>query len=814
MRMKRLFPVWWLLGLTPLIHAVELGKSDFDIPAQDAVLALKRFTDQSGQEIIYSPEVVRGVRTNGINGAFAPREALALMLKDTGLVASQGGNKILTIKRDPDAKEPKTMRGPVPPLLDNGVKKTAARSDLALVLDPVVVTAANRTAKEIDRIPGTVSLIRLDEVEEHLAVTEDVTKLLERSLPGYSPSRGSRFTFGETLRGRRPLYLIDGIPQSTPLRDGGTGAYFVDLSLIERVEVINGPSATEGLGAAGGIINYITKQPRKGGREVNFDTKITSQLTGNNPGWRAGFNFMHSQEGFDVLVGVAFVSRELDYDAHSRPMGVDNFDTMQRDIFVKIGSSFGPGHNQRVQFSANNFDYVDNGRYVQVYGDRALGLTNSGLPGIPPGRPQNQLMRHASLDYANDNILGGTLKVQLYRDRQSALNPTSIDVSKQDAAIAPLGSLVDQSDITAKKYGVRSIFVRPDFLLPGLEADLGIDYLKDETAQSLALTGRAWVPPLRYASFAPFAQLEYEYGPVTFRGGVRQENARLRVDSFTTIATANRTFVAGGKLSFAKELYNLGGIYRLGGGWSVYAAYSEGFGVPDIGLVLRGISVPNQSVSSRANLTPLIITNKEAGVNWRGRRGSFGMSAYRSYSAVGSSLTFDPASQAAVLNRTPTRIDGVELTAEGRINERLTLAGIYSRIVGKTSFGSGYPLNVHMSADQIPPVKLMGVLRWAFSVSTDLKLTAIRYQSRHVNTGIASLAGANLQEDFDGYGLVDATIEYRTKRFGTWTLGVENLLNRYYIQAISSSNVVSSQNPPYYLSGRGRAVALSNRIRF
>lgn len=164
------------------------------------------------------------------------------------------------------------------------------------VLQEVVVTAANRIGKALDRIPGAISVISTADVQQNIAVTEDVTKVLEHSLPGYSPSREGRYTFGETLRGRRPLYLIDGIPQSTPLRDGSVGSYFVDLSMIARVETINGPSATEGLGAAGGIINYITKTPRPGQTEVNLDSKVSSQFHDDVAAWRAGINHLRDRE--------------------------------------------------------------------------------------------------------------------------------------------------------------------------------------------------------------------------------------------------------------------------------------------------------------------------------------------------------------------------------------------------------------------------------------------------------------------------------------------------------------------------------------
>ncbi|MBL0125362.1 MAG: hypothetical protein IPP88_22720 [Betaproteobacteria bacterium] len=54
-----------------------------------------------------------------------------------------------------------------------------------------------------------------------------------------------------------------------PLREGNRTSVFTDLGIIERIEVINGPSASEGIGASGGIINYLSKTPTKMGNEFS-----------------------------------------------------------------------------------------------------------------------------------------------------------------------------------------------------------------------------------------------------------------------------------------------------------------------------------------------------------------------------------------------------------------------------------------------------------------------------------------------------------------------------------------------------------------
>lgn len=56
---------------------------------------------------------------------------------------------------------------------------------------------------------------------------------------------------GETFRGRAPLVLIDGIPQSNPLRPTYREMHTIDYSMVERIEVIHGANATNGMGATG-----------------------------------------------------------------------------------------------------------------------------------------------------------------------------------------------------------------------------------------------------------------------------------------------------------------------------------------------------------------------------------------------------------------------------------------------------------------------------------------------------------------------------------------------------------------------------------
>jgi hypothetical protein len=65
------------------------ARHDFDLPAGDAELALRKFADQSGRQILFPTDLVKDVRTNPVRGRFPDREALDRLLAGTLLFATQ-----------------------------------------------------------------------------------------------------------------------------------------------------------------------------------------------------------------------------------------------------------------------------------------------------------------------------------------------------------------------------------------------------------------------------------------------------------------------------------------------------------------------------------------------------------------------------------------------------------------------------------------------------------------------------------------------------------------------------------------------------
>jgi len=723
------------------------------------------------------------------------------------------------------------------PAVAQDVPQTDAAQDTGEAQDEVIVTGT-RVPKSIDKIPGAINIIGKQELAHTAALTVDNTAVLARTIPGYSESSQAMSNTGENLRGRIALRLFDGVPQGSPLREGTRNGTFTDMGIVSRIEVINGPSASEGIGATGGIINYISLSPTENGTRVQSVGRYTSQFENDSEGWKVGVNVTHKNDNFDLLLGTSFIDRGMTYDGDGRRIGLNTSgsvaDSESENLFVKAGTNFGADDDQRLQASISRFNITGKGNYILVDGDRALGVTNTSERGRPLGsKTEFNDFDQESLQYTHADLLGSNLSLNVYRADQAMRFVSEAGSDRQDPLInnnflfSPTGQvlepfpLVDQSEVHAEKQGLRSSYVRS---FGPVEVNVGIDIVEDIAEQRLALTDRVWVPPMEYTSTAPFLQLSYDIGPVTLTGGFRREDGELQVDDYVTTWFRDRKPIEGGTLAYEEDLYNFGAVVRLPAGFSTFAAHSKGFTLPNVGIPLRnqqcfndtsetGIPFggtqpdgcpndPQQSVAGILDLQPVVVDNTEVGFNWRGDRGSAGASYYQSDSDFGQTLTVDPQTNDFVLQRRPVEIKGWEFQGEFNVTDTIRVTALYSHTEGKTRTTNTGPLTREMGVLDINPDKIGASVRWQFTEDGDVTLGSTTLLSRDLNEGAAG------EEHTDGYTLFDLGANYRIGS-GLITLGVENVTNKFYI--LSWSQVVGFRN---YWAGRGRVTSLTYTMNF
>lgn len=676
--------------------------------------------------------------------------------------------------------------------------------------EDIVVTAA-RTTLPASALPLTVDIIDRETLSRQVTVSGSVVDAISALLPAFSPTREKITGVGETLRGRSPLYAINGIPQSTPIRDGGRDGYTIDPLFIDRIEVIYGSNALQGIGATGGVVNQVTvrapKQDGWSGRTL-VQGNAGNDFSGASLGGKLGGLVNFRRGRVDATAGVAFERRGVFLDGRGRRIGYDGNqseiqDTDSLSFFGRVGVDL--SDTARFEVIANRFRLEGNNHYVPVDGSRALGIPATTRLGETQGQPSTGIAQMVSASLTDSDLAGGAFTLQAFYNRTSDTFAGGILATFQDAAIAPVGTLFDQSRNVSRKLGGKVSYERA---VPGFEAltvTLGFDALTDRTAQTLVQTNRSWVPQTDFRSLAPFGQANLKLfgGVVRLAGGVRYENVRLEVPDYTTLASAGSRFVTGGAPSFRRALWNGGAVLEPIKGIRAYGSYAEGYTIADIGRVLRGISQPNIRIDDFLDLTPVISNNRELGIEVAQGPLTASATYYWSSSEAGQVLVRNDDGIFNVV-RQPIDIAGLELNVDTRTPvPGLKIGFGFSHVTGRTDTNADGILDADLDGANISPDRLnlnADFSRGRFSA----RVQGRYYLSRRFQ-------GQPIANDFTGYRLFDAYVAYEFA-IGRVMLSVQNLGNVDYVSYYSDTQG-PTDNARFY-TGRGRNVTLGWQAAF
>lgn len=669
-----------------------------------------------------------------------------------------------------------------------------------------VVVSASRSNIEADKAPQTIVVLRKEDIERQLAISGNSSDALSNLLPSYTPSRGKMNGSGETLRGRTPLILIDGVPQSNPVRPTGREAHTIDYSMVERIEIIQGPNAVNGLGATGGTINIITRRPDKGSFSQHASVQMTmptSDISSDTQGYKGSYRLSGRGDKLDYLLAVAYENQGQHLDGEGRPIGVDVTqgdlqDSRSYDVLTKLG--YWLDDAQRLQLSINRYKIKSKASYVGVAGNRQLGIPSTSVEGTPPGKPAWNDVWTSSLSYSHSNLAGMELSAMVFNQEFEGLFGADNSATFQDVTIAPRGTLFDQSRAVASKFGSKVGLTKSSLLDGRLKLTLGFDTLVDEGKQDMYLTGRTFVPESKYRNVSLFTQGEYKlFEQLTLHAGVRKEKADLEVGSYRTLAAYKNTFVEGGKIKFNETLFNAGVVFSPSSDVNVYADYSEGFGLPDIGRALRSINTPGQSVGNMRALEPILTDGIELGT--RVRKGAWELDAsyFQSDSDFGARVV--PVNGVFMMSREKTRLKGIEASAGYRFNKEHGARLSYAYTKGRYDSDNNGSLNAKLDGLNVAPNRLIA----SWSANWSPKLSSF-VQLQHA----FSQSFDDPAKEFSGYTLADASLNYKLPK-GELRLGVANLFDRQYITYYSQSALVE---PARYFAGRGRTLTVGYSLGF
>ena len=695
-----------------------------------------------------------------------------------------------------------------------------AQTEDAVELDRVTVSAStSRIPDSTAALPNTITVIDRAQLDQQLALTQDLSQVLANLIPSVTPSRQKLTNAGETLRGRKPLYLVDGVPQSTPLREGGRDGHTLDPAMIERIEVIHGANALQGLGASGGIINIITKRaPRKDGdrfQEVSLGASSALPKEDDSAGYRGSYLFGTRQGAFDFVGGASYASEGLYYDGDGRAIAVndiqgDLMDARSHNLFAKGGWNL--DEDRRLQLSANRYELQGNNDYVTVNGNFATGLLATSARGRKEGEGPRNRSTSMTLDYSDKDLAGGYLQTQLYWvDFKGLYGSSDWEDFWGDGRDL---HWFDQSQNVSEKLGGKFSWSRGSLFDQNLRVTVGLDWARDETYQELVVSGIEWVPDTVYESWSPFVQAEWWMTEsLMLTAGLRYEHGKLTVDDYTTIPDQRtdpavhgiRYEVEGGAPTTNEVLPNAGLVWEATEALKLYASYSEGYTVADIGRVLRAINRPDQRVEALVDLSPVIADNREIGLDYDDGRWLVHLAAYWSDSDLGSRLEFDTTTQTYNVARERTEIKGIDSSVAYQVQDGMRVGLAYARTRGRYDSDKDGRVDSDLPGINVSPDRVTAFWDVAFSPSVNLRLQASRALDREFDYRGATLTNNR----FDGYTSVDLLTRFKLP-VGTLGVGVENVFGEQYITYYSQSTPRNDT----YVAGRGRVLTLSWAHRF
>ncbi|MEO0397982.1 MAG: TonB-dependent receptor [Pseudomonadota bacterium] len=675
--------------------------------------------------------------------------------------------------------------------------------------DDEIIVQATRRALPAEDLPVKVKLIDRDTIDGQIAFSTNLLDIIGQKAPSFSPSRQKLSGVGESFRGREPLYLIDGVPQSNPLRNGSRDGFTIDPAVIDRVEVLFGANAIQGVGATGGVVNFVTLSPTE---ENDWALRVEAAATTSNDfnndgkGFRGSATVLNDFGEIDLVASIAVESRGAFYDADGRRISVDGTqgdiqDSLTTNIFVKTGWDIDA--DTRLQFMANLFELEGDGDYIQILGDRANGIPATSERGEQEGQAPTNTVNTFTLDFTRDNLFGGGLALQgFYREFESVFGGGTFGGFFNTGEEALGEETFDQSANNSNKTGFKATYTHSDLPIDGLTVTGGLDWLRDETFQELVQTGRLWVPEVVFSSIAPFVQLDQQLfnDRLLISAGVRHEAAKLKVDDFVTIFSSGSTPVGGGEPDFSETLFNVGGSFEAIDGVTLYASYAEGFTMPDVGRVLRAVSTPGQDVDTLLDIQPIIADNTEIGASFEQGGFSANVAYFWSESDFGQRLFANDQGIFEVL-REPTEIEGIELSAEYNFDGQYRFGANYAALEGRSDQDDDGAVDEDLNAENISPDRLN-----IFGEARFLDRWSVLAQLNHFFDRSFNDDGDTT--DFDGYTLVDLNIGYDLDAAGHLELAAQNLFNTDYITYYSQSSPNAATRDNRFFAGRGRVLTV------
>lgn len=682
---------------------------------------------------------------------------------------------------------------------------TAAKG---LQLKALEVSVGARTSTAISEIPGTVWVVDQVQLQEQLDTGVTLKEAIGKLVPGLDLAPEGRSNYGQNMRGRNVLVMIDGVSQNS---SRGLSRQFDSISPfnVERVEVLSGASALYGGGATGGIINIVTKKGAPG--PAQFETEVSGTSGFNKSDDLSSRISQSVSGGTDRVHGRLGISGEQNkafYDGKGDQIFIDNTQTdlqYNRTLDLMGSLAIKLDDVQDLDLLAQYYDSGNNGN---------TGLYFPNLHDKAPSNLEDAEIRsgyHTDLEprskrllfnanYHHSDLLGQDFYLQgSYRKEDNnffpfpyynagkpqGVNGVYFAASQQNFEVTSLKALfAKQWDSVKLTYGVdldrerfnatQSVF---NSAISSESGGLDLD------TQSKAPR----YPSYRVDGHSVYAQADWKLtDALTLSGGARRQQMDVDVGVFKGIP--------GGSNDYAVNLFNLGAIYDFKNGHQTWINYSEGFDLPDPAKYYgkAGLSVKDNPLAG--------IKSRQVETGWRFADVDWDAQAAVYYIWSDKVITTDSATLTIDVADKKSRDFGFEGALTRHFNNGWDAGGTLHLVRSEEEDADGDWMK--RDARYASLSKSTAFVGWHGDGRN------VRLQGNHAFT---------LKDDSDhkisGYTTFDLMGSQETA-FGTFSAGIQNLLDKEYstVWGQRAALFYSPTYGPEYLydyQGRGRTYTLT-----
>ena len=680
-----------------------------------------------------------------------------------------------------------------------------------------VVVSGNRSERNSEDVPATIDLVTSEQLEKRQinnirALANETPNVSVRRTPNrasITSANGKEGNAGFNVRGlegNRVLLLVDGVRAPRNYSFGATSRDNFDFGLVNRVEIVKGPSsALYGSDGIGGLVQFFTKSPSD---FLTGDKTIGGQgsvgFSGEDRGLQLGATVAGKPSEAVQWLLSANVSRAKEL-GNRGDNGVSTTDRTQpnpqKDSNTAILGKLvlRPTSAQKHTFTAELVDKKSD------FND-LLSLRSK-----PPLAATSVLSAKAETDNERQRFTWqGQFKVSTAMADELKASLSYQNFTSREFFANDRNTAADQVRITDDKETTLQANVQGEKLLRGSSVSHKLVYGFDYAGITASNLQTGVTPPVgetfplkrfpktKETTTALYLQDELiDAGASNESGGAWSITPAIRFDRYQINAEQAGFGGVAGSQSGSAVSPKLAGMFQINPQWNVYGQWAKGFRAPSADQLNRFFenAVSFYKTIPNPNLKPEKSSNFELGTKARFDQFKIDASIFTGrYSDFildnqqvgGAGTPGNPIIFQAINIRNAT-ISGFEVKGDysaGKLGiGRLSFPFAYGQTKG-TDKGTGKPLN------SVQPEKLNVGVKYD-TAAWDLRLDVTRRAAK--SAGDADLSGLATQFLAPASTTLDVSGQWRISKDLRLNLAVANLTNKKYwrwsdVQGLASTS--------------------------